>query len=145
MRRRVACCGPVGWAGIGPPAFIAAHGPWSAPAAAHTGTSAFRRNPLGRRRFDFYSSSHAATPLRQATQEPTMIDRLFTLILTFAVLVGGTLAVGSELFAPRATAQPDARIATLPRVVVTGHKQPARAEVARAESDRNDTAAKFTQ
>ena len=73
-----------------------------------------------------------------------MIDRLFTLILTIAVLVGGTLAVGSELFAPRATAQADARIATLPRVVVTGKKEPAQTEMARADS-RNDTAAKFTQ
>jgi hypothetical protein len=80
-----------------------------------------------------------------------MIDRLFTLVLLVCALVGGTLAIGSELLQPIARgAGAEARIATLPRVVVTGQKQPASTEVARAESDTAaapaaGSAARFTQ
>jgi len=63
-----------------------------------------------------------------------MIDRLFTTILTFAVLTGGTLAIGSELFAPRQGAAPEVRIATLPRVVVTGSRQTADTALAQASA-----------
>jgi hypothetical protein len=63
-----------------------------------------------------------------------MIDRLFTTLLTLAVLSGGTLAIGSELFAPRlgVAAVADARIATLPRVVITGSRQHADTTLAQA-------------
>lgn len=61
-----------------------------------------------------------------------MIDRIFTLTLTFAVLAGGTLAIGNELLTQPKPA--DARrIATLPRVVVTGQVQRAQTELAQAE------------
>lgn len=65
-----------------------------------------------------------------------MIDRLFTTILTLAVLSGGTLAIGSELFVPRhgTVAESQARIATLPRVVVTGSRQPAVTALAQASA-----------
>ena len=72
-----------------------------------------------------------------------MIDRLFSLALLFSVLVGGTLAIGSELLAPRHDAIAEARIATLPRVVVTGRKLPVQTKVARADSPSSD--ARFSQ
>ena len=73
-----------------------------------------------------------------------MIDRLFNLVLTLCVLIGGTAAIGTELFSSRADS--DARVATLPRVVITGKKQPATTEVARAEgSASSERTAKFTQ
>lgn len=52
-----------------------------------------------------------------------MIDRILTLSLTLTVLLGSTLAIGSDLLAP-SVAQPFAPAATvgvLPRVVITGH------------------------
>ena len=65
-----------------------------------------------------------------------MIDRLFTTLLTLAVLSGGTLAIGSELFAARhgAVAAAEARIATLPRVIVTGTRQGADTALAQASA-----------
>ena len=75
-----------------------------------------------------------------------MIDRLFSLALLFCVLAGGTAAIGSEWFAPQHDAVAEARIATLPRVVITGKKQAASTEVARADSPAgSDGVAKFTQ
>lgn len=76
-----------------------------------------------------------------------MIDRLFSLALLFCVLAGGTAAIGSEWFAPQQRAiAADARVATLPRVVITGKKQPATTEVARVERQAgSDGVAKFTQ
>lgn len=75
-----------------------------------------------------------------------MIDRLFSLALLFCVLAGGTAAIGSEWFAPQHDAVADARIATLPRVVITGKKQPATTEVAHADRPAdNGAVAKFTQ
>ncbi len=62
-----------------------------------------------------------------------MIDRLFTLTLTFAVLAGATLAVGDEFFSNRQV-QPAPRVVQLPRVVITGQSQPAQTDVARAET-----------
>lgn len=63
-----------------------------------------------------------------------MIDRFFTAALTFAVLIGGTLAIGSELFgierpgAPRTALTAQAAVMQLPTVVVIGHRiQPASA------------------
>jgi hypothetical protein len=68
-----------------------------------------------------------------------MIDRLFTLVLLACALIGGTVAVGSELLQPLTrSASAEAHIATLPRVVVTGRQQAPGTEVARAEA--GDTA-----
>lgn len=62
-----------------------------------------------------------------------MIDRLFTLTLTFAVLCGATLAIGGEFFSSQ-TPQPSASsVAVLPRVVITGEVQPTQRAVAIAE------------
>lgn len=73
-----------------------------------------------------------------------MIDRIFNIVLTLCVLVGGTAAIGTELLFPRAEAE--ARVATLPRVVITGKKQAASTDVARAESSASsERTAKFTQ
>lgn len=52
-----------------------------------------------------------------------MIDRLFPLVLTFAVLTGGTLAIGSEFFSAQAEANHASAVVTLPRVVITGSVQ----------------------
>ncbi len=63
-----------------------------------------------------------------------MIDRHFTLALLACTLFGGTVAIGSELM-QRPTdgaLAAQARIATLPRVVVVGHKQPAATTLAEA-------------
>jgi hypothetical protein len=62
-----------------------------------------------------------------------MIDRLFILVLMLSALVGGTLAVGAELFARPV---PQAHIAELPRVVVTGSRQPASVALAVADAPR---------
>lgn len=52
-----------------------------------------------------------------------MIDRLFSLVLLFCVLAGGTTAIGVELFKSR----PAPVVAELPRVVVTGRVTSAQA------------------
>jgi uncharacterized membrane protein len=68
-----------------------------------------------------------------------MSENLFSAVLTFSLLAAGTIAVGSEMVAPRQTGQASAvamlptvtvvgkRVAvadavTLPTVVVTGHR-----------------------
>jgi hypothetical protein len=74
---------------------------------------------------------------RCTTQENDMIERIFTPLLAFTLLVGGTVAVGSELFrVPHATADATA-VATvrLPRVEITGHRAAA-ADVATATLPR---------
>lgn len=50
-----------------------------------------------------------------------MIDRIFSVVLTFAVLIGSTLAIGSELYSAQAGA--DRATYELPRVVITGSIQ----------------------
>ena len=68
-----------------------------------------------------------------------MIDRYFTAALTLALLVGGTLAIGSELFgmnrtgALKATAQTHA-VVQLPTVVIIGRRLPAAAAVASSDT-----------
>jgi hypothetical protein len=54
-----------------------------------------------------------------------MTERIFSAVLTFAMLAGGTFAVGSELFgSPRATRAPtlQATAVMLPKVEITGHR-----------------------
>jgi hypothetical protein len=68
-----------------------------------------------------------------------MIDRYFTAALTFALLVGGTLAIGSAWFgmdrpgAPKAAARAHA-VVQLPTVVVTARRMDAASAVARTEA-----------
>jgi hypothetical protein len=52
-----------------------------------------------------------------------MIDRLFPAVLTFAVLAGSTLAIGSEFFSAQAGVDRTSAVVTLPRVVITGNVQ----------------------
>lgn len=47
-----------------------------------------------------------------------MIDRLFAALLTFALLAGGTVAIGSALLAET----PQVRVVTLPTVTITGQR-----------------------
>lgn len=47
-----------------------------------------------------------------------MIDRLFSALLTFALLAGGTVAIGSALLVDGS----EARVVTLPAVTVTGQR-----------------------
>ena len=67
-----------------------------------------------------------------------MIDRLFFAALTFCLLIGGTLAIGSTLFdvdlrsaATRATLAP-AKVIELERVVIIGKRLAPPTEIAHA-------------
>lgn len=54
-----------------------------------------------------------------------MTDHIFSAVLTFALLVGGTVAFGSELLGSRgpvAPARAAAAEVTLPMVIVTGRR-----------------------
>lgn len=68
-----------------------------------------------------------------------MIDRYFTAALTLALLVGGTLAIGSALFgmdrpgAPKALKQAHV-VVQLPTVVITGRRLPAASDVASSDT-----------
>ncbi|MEO8060182.1 MAG: hypothetical protein ABI671_17850 [Burkholderiales bacterium] len=68
-----------------------------------------------------------------------MIDRYFTAALAFALLLGGTLAIGSALLgmdrpgAPKVAAQAHA-VVQLPTVVITGRRLPAASAVASTEA-----------
>lgn len=64
-----------------------------------------------------------------------MLDRLFSITLTFAILAGGTLAIGGEWFGNQPAQSPNQLIAELPRVVVTGSVQPTNTTVATAEGE----------
>jgi hypothetical protein len=70
--------------------------------------------------------------------ESDMIDRLFTLTLTLALLAGGTLAIGGEFFPTTTAARSDQAIAELPRVVVTGTVEHKKTDVARAEDSSSE-------
>jgi hypothetical protein len=65
-----------------------------------------------------------------------MIDRFFSPALTFCLLVGGTLAIGSALFgmdrpaAPQAAVLAQAKVVQLPPVVIVGRRVHALADVA---------------
>ena len=69
-----------------------------------------------------------------------MFERIFTPVLAFMLLAGGTFAVGSELFA----ANPSVRVARepmaviqLPTVEVIGHRLAGRVAVAESDAARN--------
>lgn len=53
-----------------------------------------------------------------------MIDRIFNLTLTFAVLIGSTLAIGADFYAPQTIDRQAKAIPVLPRVVITGSVKP---------------------
>ncbi len=69
-----------------------------------------------------------------------MIDRIFSLTLTFAVLVGSSLALASDFISSGAAVGPAAQApqvsaaAVLPRVVITGHVERSR-NLAQASSE----------
>ena len=78
-----------------------------------------------------------------------MIDRYFTAALTFALFIGGTMAIGSELFgmgrqaAPKTTLAAQATVVQLPTVVVIGRRiQPASAV---ASTDTREPGAQHLQ
>ena len=54
-----------------------------------------------------------------------MADNILSAVLTFSLMVAGSAAVGSELFASRHAVE----VATLPAVTVTGHRGLPMAEV----------------
>jgi hypothetical protein len=67
-----------------------------------------------------------------------MIDRTFSAALTFLLLIGGTIAIGSALFgadqhavAPR---HAQVRVVQLERVVIVGKRSAAPALIARADA-----------
>jgi hypothetical protein len=69
-----------------------------------------------------------------------MIDRLFTATLTFCLLIGGTLAIGSAMLgtdqrvaAPKAASAP-VRTVQLERVVIVGKRLAPTADVAQTEA-----------
>lgn len=72
-----------------------------------------------------------------------MIDHLFSAVLTFCLLAGGTVAVGSLMFEAPHVKAAQIRVVELPRVEVVGHRLAASAVVARTET--SGTAAQRTQ
>lgn len=63
-----------------------------------------------------------------------MIDRIFSGLLTFCLLAGGAVAVGSALI------EEPAPVITLPAVTVTGTREAAGGPVAQNESAAEPTA-----
>ncbi len=78
-----------------------------------------------------------------------MIDRLFFSVLTFYLLAGGTLAIGSEMLglndhaAPQAQVQAQTQVIQLPRVEISGPRQAAKTEV--ADTERTEPAQQRVQ
>ena len=66
-----------------------------------------------------------------------MIDRLFFAALTLCLLIGGTLAIGSDMLGLNDPAAPQgqvqAQVIQLPRVEISGPRQAAKTEVADME------------
>lgn len=62
-----------------------------------------------------------------------MIDHIFSAALAFAVLVGGTAAIGSELMSARQGVTTAVQVVQLDRVVITGRRVPASAPLASAD------------
>ncbi len=67
-----------------------------------------------------------------------MIDRIFSALLTFCLLAGGTAAIGSALIDDTPAAA--AAVATLPTVEITGKRDAASSPVARNETGIEPTA-----
>lgn len=78
-----------------------------------------------------------------------MIDRYFTAALTFALFIGGTLAIGSELIgmdrpgAPKTSLSAQATVVQLPTVVIIGRRTPPASAV--ASTDINEPGAQRLQ
>jgi hypothetical protein len=78
-----------------------------------------------------------------------MIDRLFTATLTFCLLIGGTLAIGSAMLGTdQRVAAPSAASAPMPtvqleRVVIVGKRLAPATDL--AQTDAADTSAPRTQ
>lgn len=68
-----------------------------------------------------------------------MIDRIFSALLTFCLLAGGTVAIGSALFetSSEAAATP---VVMLPAVTVTGTRDAADRPLAQTEATLEPTA-----
>ena len=54
-----------------------------------------------------------------------MSDQILTGILTFSLLIGGTAAIGTEMFNNRAEQKVASQVVTLAPVTVIGHRQAA--------------------
>ncbi len=54
-----------------------------------------------------------------------MSDHILTAILTFSLLIGGTAAIGTEMFNSRAPHKAAVQVVTLAPVTVIGHRQAA--------------------
>lgn len=52
-----------------------------------------------------------------------MIDRLFSALLTFCLLAGGTLAIGSAMMEHEPQAAAQRQVVTLPTVTITGKRE----------------------
>ncbi len=65
-----------------------------------------------------------------------MIDRIFSALLTFCLLAGGTVAIGSALFNDGTTTT----VVTLPAVTITGQREAASGPVAQNEAQAEPTA-----
>jgi len=65
-----------------------------------------------------------------------MIDRIFSAVLTFTLLVGGTVAIGSAMadYDQRAAHQADLPVIVLPTVTVTGKRDAEPAAIAQHDS-----------
>lgn len=65
-----------------------------------------------------------------------MIDRIFSALLTFCLLAGGTIAIGSAMTDYEQRAAHQAQIVTLPTVTITGKREaPAIAQTESLELD----------
>jgi hypothetical protein len=82
----------------------------------------------------------AADAALPTPKELTMIDRIFSAVLTFSLLIGGTLAIGAALFgvdqrsAAAHAASAPVRVVQLERVVVTAKRLAPPVKVAYGES-----------
>ena len=68
-----------------------------------------------------------------------MIDRIFSALLTFCLLAGGTVAIGSALVDDTTEAQPTP-VVMLPTVTVTGTRNAASLPLAQNEASLEPTA-----